>query len=85
MKFSLPVPTQLTLMMYQTPPLLKGERGEAMKVPYKKGYQVTLPCPQLTAIPDEIGECIAQDALLVKNLGWEGFVRESLGRGDFCT
>ena len=51
--------------------------------PCNKGEQATLPHPQLTEIPDEIGKCIEQYALLVNDLGWENFFRERQGRGDF--
>ena len=49
----------------------------------KKWDRVTLPCPHLTAIMENIGECISRDTLMVKDLGWEGFMREKQGRRDF--
>ena len=52
--------------------------------PRKKGDQVTLPRTHLTAIPNELGKCIARDALLVKYLGWKSFVIERQGREDFA-
>ena len=69
--------------MYHNPPLLKVEQEEAMTAPCYKGAQATLPHPQLIEIPNELGKCIDQDALLVKDLGWEGFLQERQGRGYF--
>ena len=43
-----------------------------MTDPCNRGAQSTLPRPQLTAIPDELGEYIAWYALLVRDLGWGG-------------
>ena len=51
--------------------------------PCNKGDQATLSHPQLKKIPDEIGKCISQDALLVNDLGRENFFKERQGRGDF--
>ena len=54
-----------------------------MTTPCKRGPQAHLPRPQLTAIPDDLGECIAQYTMMVRELGWERFLRERRGRGDF--
>ena len=70
-------------MIYQTLPLIEGVRVEAMMDTCKRGTQATLPRPQITEIPYELGECIVWDTLLVKNLVLEGFVRESRGWGYF--
>ena len=58
-------------MMYQTPDLPEGAWGEAMTDPDKRGPRDTLPRLQIMAIPDGLGEFIAQYKLLVKYLGWE--------------
>ena len=70
-------------MMYQTPNPPKLARGENMTFSPKKWDRVTLPCPHLTAIMENLGECISRDTLRVKDLGWEGFMREKQGRRDF--
>ena len=46
-----------------------------MADPHNNGAQDTLPCPQITEIPNELGKCIVQDALLARDVVWEGFVR----------
>ena len=61
--------------MFHTLPLLEEARGESMTAPSKRGAQATLSCPQLTAILYELGEYIAWDALLVRELGWEECVK----------
>ena len=66
----LPVPHQPTPMMFQNPPLLEGERGEAMTAPIKRRDQANLPCTQMNAIPDELGEYIARIAQMMRDLGW---------------
>ena len=50
------------------PSLKKLAQGEAMTSPRNKGAKDTLPHPQLTEIPEQLGECISQDVLLVKDL-----------------
>ena len=81
----IPVPPHTTLMTYQNLPLQKLAQVEVMTPPHKKGDRATLTHPQITEINDSIGKCITQDALLVTELGWGRFVRESQGRGDFQT
>ena len=54
-----------------------------MMPPLKRRDRATLPCPHLTAIPDEIGDYIARDARLARDLGREGFIKERRGQGDF--
>ena len=70
-------------MMYHNPLLLELAQEEAMTAPSKKFAQATLPHPQQIEIPNELGKCIDRDALLVKDLGWEGFLQERQGRGYF--
>ena len=70
-------------MMYHNPLLLELAQEEAMTAPCKKFAQATLPHPHLIAIPNELGKCIARDALLVKDLGWEGVLHERQGQGYF--
>ena len=58
-----------------TPPI--GSTGRIYDV------RSTLPHPQMIEIPYELGEYIDRDALLVRDLVWEGFVRERRGQGYF--
>ena len=37
----------------------------------------------MAAISDELGEYIARDTQLVRDLGWEEFVKERRGQGEF--
>ena len=60
------------------PALLDGAQGEAIK----DSHRTTHPHPHLTAIPDELSECIVWDKILVKDLVWKGFMRERRGQGD---
>ena len=53
-----------------------------MTDPCKRRAQSPLPCPQLTAIPDELGDYIARDERLVRDLGWEDFVKKRRGQVD---
>ena len=79
-----PHPTpDLTPTIYQTLPLKKVEREESKMLPSKKGSQSTLTHPQLIETPNGLGKCISQDALSVKDLGWERFFKEKQERGDF--
>ena len=48
-----------------------------------KMSQATLPHPQLNEIPGEPGEYIARDTGLVRDLGWEEFVKKRMSRGEF--
>ena len=57
---SLLVPPHPTPMIFQTHPLMEGARGEAMTGPRKRRYQATLPRPQMTTIPDDIGDYITR-------------------------
>ena len=61
--------------MFQTPPLPEGDQGESMMDLRKRRAQTNLPRPQMNAIPDEFSEIIAMDARLVRELGWEDFVK----------
>ena len=54
-----------------------------MMVPCKRMTRATLPRPQLTAIPDDLGEYIARNAHMVMGLLWEDFVKERRGQGEF--
>ena len=58
-------------------------RVEAMIPPCKRRDQATLLHPKLTTIHDELGEYISRDAQLVSDLGWEFFIKNRRGRGDF--
>ena len=69
--------------MFHTPTLLEGVRGEAMTSLCNKMSQATLPHPQLNEIPGEPGEYIARDTGLVRDLGWEEFVKKRMSRGEF--
>ena len=40
--------------------------------------------PRQTLLPNNLGECISQDAAAVSHLGWEEFVQRRRGRGDFA-
>ena len=71
-------------MMFQNPHLPEGERGEDMIAPCKRRAQSTLPHPQLTTTPDNIGEYIARDARMVRDLVWEEFVKKRRGHGEFA-
>ena len=62
------VPLQPVPKMYHTPPLQKVAQRYDMRPPQNKGDKDTLPEPQLTAITNKIGICIARDKLLVRDL-----------------
>ena len=50
---------------------------------YVRGGGGNLPRPHLTEIPDEIGEYFVRETLLVRDLGWDGSVRDRRGQGYF--
>ena len=54
-----------------------------MTSPRKRSSLSTLRCPQMIAIPDKLGEYLARDVQLVRDLGWEDFVRDRIGQGHF--
>ena len=56
----IPVQPQTTLTVLQTLTLPEGVQLEAITASNKMREQSTLPRPQLTAIPDELGEYIAR-------------------------
>ena len=42
-------------------------------------------CHHLAPIPDELGELIAHDLVLLHQLGWEGLICSRQGHGDFAS
>ena len=77
------MPPQSNLAMFQTQPLPYGAQGEAITAPCKSRAQSNITCPHLTETLDDIGDYIARDVRLVRDLVWEDFVKDSRGQRDF--
>lgn len=65
------------------PPVIhQAPHSKLQQPPAKKQKVVGSSYPTCTQLPADLGKCVERDVSVLREMGWEGFVKSKRGRGD---
>ena len=65
------------------PPVIhQAPHSNLQQPPVKKPRRVETSYPTCTKLPADLGKCVERDVSVLREMGWEGFVKSKRGRGD---